>query len=175
MLNFINMQPLFAVQGQNRSRDFYLSVDITTTVYCNLFTTCLTHGLKMDASSINSNHWILESKWFFSEFLLQRKILFIKVNTRVIRRAFWHIVPTHVDIFVPFPQGWTLGFLCTTAQHFATFLYRFSVWFFRREFIPLTDLLHIGFTIIEICLWWWAQEAKICKFLIFIDKMAMLT
>ena len=53
---------------------------------------CLAHGLKMAESSIDSSHWIYESKRIFGWLLLQRKLLFIREYTQVILQDFWHIV-----------------------------------------------------------------------------------
>ena len=51
----------------------------------------LIYGLKKGQSSIRSNHWIHESKWFLlHELLLQWMLLFIKVYIQMIWRAFWH-------------------------------------------------------------------------------------
>ena len=49
-------------------------------------------------------------------------------------------------------------------QHFPTFLFGFSVWFFKMELSSLLDLLNTGFTIIiENGLCFGGKEVKICK------------
>ena len=54
---------------------------------------------------------------------------------------------THVEIFAPFKQVWSLGFVVYAARFDVVF--GFSVWFFELELKPLLDLLNIGFTITE--------------------------
>ena len=55
-----------------------------------------------------------------------------------------HRTDTHWNFFA---FQTTLGFLCTT-QHFKTFLFDLSIWFFKMELNPFLDLLNTGFTII---------------------------
>ena len=63
--------------------------------------------------------------------------------------GFLTIVPTHVDIFVPFKQVWSFCFLCTTAA-FCDVCVRFFCFIFKIEFNALLDLLNTGIIIIEI-------------------------
>ena len=55
---------------------------------------------------------------------------------------------THVEIFAPFKQVWSLGFVVYNRCSFRRCFW-FSVWFFELELKPLLDLLNIGFTITE--------------------------
>ena len=70
------------------------------------------------------------------------------------------------------------------AQHFATFWFGFSVWFFIMELNPLLDLRNMGFNIIENGLFRGGEhKLKSCtgnqnildRFLVFIDKMVIFT
>ena len=49
------------------------------------------------------------SNSFFFEFILQRKLPFIRVYTRVICRTFWHIAPTEIEICVSVAKWSELG------------------------------------------------------------------
>ena len=110
---------------------------------------CLTGGLKMTEYIIQPTEYMNQSNFF--ELLLQWKLSFTSLYTQVIWRAFWRAP----EIFPPFKQrSLKFGFL---VQHFATFLFDFSVSFSKMKFSPLPDLLNTGFTIIGICLFyiWW--------------------
>ena len=114
------MQPLFTANksacaiGQNWSRYFDVSDDNTTSeheFWLNfLFNTRLENG-----HVFNSNHWI--HIFDFSELLLQGKLLFIRVYTQEIWRAFWHTVATctRPENFPSFKHVWTLGSLYINA------------------------------------------------------------
>ena len=106
-------------------------------------------------------------KMIFNEFLLQRKLSFIRVYTEVIYfGGFFGAFPA---IFPPFKQVWSLGFLWSSLRYFWSVFY---VWFFKMEFNPLPDLLNTGFTIIEIGLFYGGEHlgAKICRFLTFLTR-----
>ena len=87
--------------------------------------------------------YIYKSKCFF-ELLLQRKLLFIRIYTQNIWRAFWPYTPTHVETFAPFKQVWSLSFFPSTAV-----LCNASAWYFDLELKPLLDLLNTGFTSVK--------------------------
>ena len=92
-----------------------------------IYFTFLTRGLKFKPLSM----WI---KMIY-ELSLHRKLLFIRVNARMIWQAFWHTEPTCANTsgnFFAFPTGSKFLFL---AQQFATFGFGFSVWFFKKNWI----------------------------------------
>ena len=136
----------------------YLSISLICLTYAFYG---LTYGLKIAEPSLNSNPWYFNQNDFF-ELLLQQKLSFIRVHTRVIWRAF----DACPESFPAFQNSLNLRFL---VQHFATFLLGFSVWCFKMEINPLPGLLHNGFTITEIVLFYGGVHlnTKICRFLTF--------
>ena len=126
-------------------------------------------GLTMAESSINSDNWIYEWKWFLLRFYFNKSCHLSRYTLNyLIWRAFWRT-------FSNFPAFWTslkFGFL---VKHFVTFLISFSVWFFKIKLKTLPHLLNTGFTIVENGLFYGGEhlEAKICRFQTFLDKMAM--
>ena len=84
-------------------------------------------------------------------------------------------VPRHVVKFYPmliWRAFWRVKF-GLLVKMFATFFISFSVWCFKMEFIPFPDLLNIGFTIVEIGMFYGGEHlaAKICRFLTCFDKI----
>ena len=145
--------------GQNRSRDFGLSVTDRQD-RCGLFL-----DLTMAESSINSNHWKYKSKWAFTPF---KVVIYQSIHSSyLIWRAFWRTFSN----FPAFKTSSKFGFL---VKQFVTFVISFSGWFFKKGFNPLPDLLNTGFTIIEISLFYGGKHfgAKICRFLTISDKIA---
>ena len=66
-------------------------------------------------------------KMIFNEFLLQRKLSFIRVYTEVI--YFGGFSGAFPAIFPPFKQVWSLGFLWSSLRHFwSVFLLDFFKW-----------------------------------------------
>ena len=87
----------------------------------------------------------------FGEFNPAKVVIYKSIYSSdlAFRRASWN--------FAAFKTSLKFGFL---VQHFATFLFVFSVWFFEMKFNPLPDLLNNGFTTIEIGLLWRTLATK---------------
>ena len=119
--------------------------------------------------SINSNHWMYESKRFLLSFYASKSCHLWEYTFKLVNSTGFS---AHVQkIFPPFKQVWSLGFLWSIMRHFD----RFFCLIFKMEFNPLPDLLNSGIVIIEISLFYSGKnlESKICIFQTFLDNMAM--
>ena len=100
--------------------------------------------------SNNSNHWIYESKWFFfSSFTPAKVVVYQSI----------HFL-THRSVFLRLSIKFELWIACVHPKHFATFVFVFSVWFFKMALHPLLDLLSTEFKIIEISLFCGEKHRK---------------
>ena len=100
-----------------------------------------------------------ESKWFLWDFT-QAKV-FIYQSIHLSELAGFLTQRTNVytsGTFFAFQTSLCIS--CVQLQHFATFVFGFSVWFFKMEFNPLPVLLETGFTIIEISLFCGGEHSK---------------
>ena len=102
----------------------YLSLTDET---MRLWTLTLYLDLTMAESSINSNHWIYESKWFLSSFYSSKSCHLLEYTLKSLNLAG---VLIHVQqFFLRFGQVWSLGFLWSSFQHFwSVFLFDFLKW-----------------------------------------------
>ena len=100
--------------------------------------------IQQDVSGIifllKTNHWIYESNLYFS------KSCHLSEFTVEWFGGLFDLATIHVEIFTPFKQVLSLGFLCTTPAVGNVFVYFFC---FEMKSRPLLDLLSTGFTIIE--------------------------
>ena len=110
-------------------------------------------------SSINSNHWKYELKWFFLSFYFSESC---HLSEYTLKR-FGGLFDARPRSFPAFQKSLKFGFLVALL----TSLFGFSVWFFKVEFNLLPDLLNTGFKIIRLLVWWrtlWSENIQIPDF-----------
>ena len=122
----------------------------------------LTHRLKIAKSSINSNQWICESKWF--------EIFHFSAYTLKWFGGFFWRASGH---FPAFNTSLKFVFL---VQYFATFLFGFCVWFFKMELICFATFTEYRIYNHWIGLFCSVEHlgAKICRFLTFSTRWRCL-
>ena len=137
--------------GQNRSRDFGLSVTnrqdrvVMNVNLCSWF-----------------NLWIYESKWAFTP----AKVVIYQSEHLSDLAGF----DARSEIF---PRRLLNKFeVWVSCEALCDIFYRFFVWFYKMEFNTLPDLLNTGFIIIKIGLFYYGVHfgAKMCGFLTFLTQ-----